>query len=88
VQRIGYADLGGHWWNTPLIGGCFRTTNVPPYSFSFAAGALQEWCSIHQMKFTQIHSIHLFGVHRFGLFKSAKVEIQQKRFKPWERLHG
>src|SRR5664279_855712 len=31
-QGIGYTDLGGHWWNTPFIGGVVSTTNVPPHS--------------------------------------------------------
>jgi hypothetical protein len=42
-QGIGYTDLGGHWWNTPFIGGVVSTTNVPPHSMKCSAGAPTEW---------------------------------------------
>jgi hypothetical protein len=45
-QGIGYTDLGGHWWNTPFIGGVADTTNVPPHSVECSAGAPTEWHSI------------------------------------------
>jgi len=49
-QGIRYTDHGGHWWNTPFIGGVVRTTNVPPHSMNYSASAPTEWHSIWYIK--------------------------------------
>src|SRR5664279_3870137 len=73
-QGIGYTDRGGHWWNTPFIGGVADTTNVPPHSIKSSAGAPREWCSIQGAK--SPFSFSDTVIRYFGPWKVRKSRCQ------------
>src|SRR5664279_4462481 len=77
-QTIGYTDRGGHWWNTPFIGGVVSTTNVPPHSMKCSAGAPRGWCSIQGAKYPL--SLSVFSNPLSRTLESAKVEVKGGRF--------
>ena len=76
-QGIGYTDLGGHWWNTPIYWRCCKhhQCSAPFHEMPGRRAAGMVFNSTCQMSpFPFSDSV----IRYFGPWKSAKVEARRR----------